>query len=115
MHLPLTPERLSAVYDMLLAFPPFDRWKLPESMHIKFRVIRSKHKYGDYTGPPHTIRVSASNIGQLGNLEQVIAHELIHLHLRDKGVREWSGHGAQFQKLAHTVCKIHGWDLAHFT
>lgn len=99
---------------MLLAFPPFDKWKMPPSKDIRFRVFRSKAKYGDYSGPPHTMRVSAANIGQLGSLEQVIAHEMIHLHLREKGRKGWDAHGAEFQRLARTVCRIYGWDVAHF-
>jgi len=110
VHLPLTPERLAACYEALRSFPPFCHWHLPPAAEATFRVIRSKSKYGDYSGPPHMIRISSSNIGQVSSLLPVLAHEMIHLRERVKGRRRWDAHGAEFVKLARSVCKLHGWD-----
>ena len=114
MHLPLTPERVAAAYDLLRLFEPFCRWHLPPSSEITFRIIRTKTKYGDYNGPPHTIRVSSATIGHIDNLLRLLGHEVIHLKLRMSGRRNWDTHGAEFRKLAHAVCRLHGYDLGHF-
>jgi len=112
--IPLTPERIAAAYTALCSFPPFCDWRLPPASEITFRVIRSKAKYADYSPDPHTIRVSAANVGQLSNLFQVVAHEMIHLHQRVKGRRNWETHGLEFRLIAGRVCKVHGWDFQAF-
>ena len=117
MSLPLHPDHLVAVYDMLSAMPPFDKWKLPHSDEVMFIVCRSKANRGDYhwNGERHVIRVSSLYNKRLQALVEVMAHEMIHLHEEEAGLsRPGVQHSTTFQKLAKRVCKIHGFDEATF-
>jgi hypothetical protein len=106
LSLPLTPERLRAVYECLRAFPPFS--SLPPGDQVKFRVTRHKDRHGDYyVDGVHHIRVSARFIGTMDSLTRVMAHEMVHL-------KTGLPHGAAFKRMARSVCKRFGWDVLTF-
>lgn len=115
MTLRFTPETLQAAYAFLAETPPFDKWNLPDAEEIKFKVARNPNMHGwhDHLGGKHTIAISRPCVGSTMNLIVTMAHEMVH-------VREWQlkvrgvHHGAAFKKLAHTVCKHHGFDHTMF-
>lgn len=114
--LPLTPERLRAIYTCLRAFPPFCRLKLPDS--VSLRVTRHKDREGHYTRYLHTdkhvVCVSEVAVDYFGSVVEVMAHEMIHLH---QGVAktETSGeHNAEFLRIAKRACRSFGWDYKKF-
>lgn len=119
-HLPLTPEVLAAAYDYLASTSPFNRWNLPDSEDVKFRVIRSRKVFAQYVWEDgsHTIEVSSATIGHTLTLLETMAHELVHVHLRQTGMESRSGdantHNMAFRKLAAQVCATHGFDLKAF-
>jgi hypothetical protein len=110
----LNVAALSHVYDYLCELPPFDRWSLPPSDEIKFRITKSKKKFAQYwiEGGIHHIDVSAKLVGSHIVILSTIAHELIHLHLEE--VDACDEHGPNFQVLADVVCQVHGFDRLTF-
>lgn len=113
--LTITPERLAAGYELLRASPPFCRWNLPKSDAVRFRVLRTRTKFGDYCPiPVDTFRVSAGTVSQLEGMLIVLAHEIVHLRLKRMGAKNWDKHGEEFLKLSAAVCKVHGWDVKGF-
>lgn len=120
MSLPLTPDRLEAMYDCLRVYPPFCKWKLPLGKEIhQFRVTNHKDQEGHYTRyvgtDKHIISISGSRIGFFNSLAQVMAHEMIHLK---QGIAKTETpnaiHNAEFLRIARSVCKRFGWDEKTF-
>lgn len=120
MTLMLSQEMLGAAYDYLRTTPPFNRWNLPESEDVLFRISHRPGEFGRYTwdGRQHTISASSKMIGYTGTLMTYMAHEMIHLHLEETGMESRRGgsdtHNAAFRKFAGQVCKAHGFDPKSF-
>lgn len=119
MTLPLTPETLEAAYEYLRTTPPFLRWNLPEGEEVKFKVGRRSSEFARYQwdGKKHTITVSSASIGQTSTLIEKMAHEMIHLHLEERGMESRgteNTHSMAFRKFAAIVCKRHGFDVKAF-
>jgi len=119
LTLPLSPEMLAAAYDFLSVTPPFDKWNLPPSEDIGFKVSRSRAWFGQYRwdGNRHTIAISANSVAYAGTLMATMGHEMIHLHLEELGMDDRGGpntHNGAFRRLAEEVCKVHGFDPKAF-
>ena len=120
MSLPLTPETLAAAYDFLKATPPFNKWGLPESDEVKFKVGRrpSEHARYQWDGERHNITVSEKGVGHTVTLFRVMAHEMTHMHLEELGMESRAHseevHNGAFRVLAAQVCKVHGFDPKAF-
>ena len=119
MSLPLTPETLAAAYDFLKATPPFNKWGLPESDEVKFKVGRrpSEHARYQWDGERHTLTLSAGSIGHTQTLIEALSHEMIHMHLEETGMESRGNenvHNAAFRQFAAQVCKHHGFDPKAF-
>ena len=106
----LTPEVLAAAYNYLRVTPPFNRWKMPLAHNVRFRVTSSPTDAG-YCDRG-TIGVSRRCIGYTAYLVEIMAHEMIHLHLDRKNVKKH--HVPEFQACAARVCAIHGFDPKRF-
>lgn len=113
MGLHLTPEILESAYRFLQTTPPFNAWKLPHADAISFRVLRTPHLGEcDSKNGKHTISISTKRVGHTYTLLEVMAHEMVHLHLDRKGVR--AEHGRDFKYNAGRVCQYHGFDPKSF-
>jgi hypothetical protein len=111
VSLPLTPIILRGAYEFLLCTPPFRSLKLPGAEWVQFRVTRHRDQEGDHfvkDGLKHVLRVSSRTIGHTQSLLMVMGHEMLHVHQEVEGVR--SHHNPEFCRLAHRVCRYHGWD-----
>ena len=113
MILPLTPEMLAAAYEYLCECPPFNKWSLPLSEEITFKVM-ARRLFAEYQrmGGKHYIRVSKKMVGSHTILLSTLAHEIIHLQLEELGACD--DHGPNFQRLADEVCRIHAFDRLTF-
>lgn len=113
MTLPLTRETLAAAYDYLCTTPPFNKWNLPESADIEFKIIRSIHFRGWYStnaNGRHVIAISSRCIGRTTSLLETMAHEMVHLHQGDVRMETKGIHNRAFWILAERVCRYHGFD-----
>lgn len=120
MTLPLTPETLEAAYEYLRTTPPFSGWNLPEGEDVKFVVSKSDRDIAAYkwNGKQHTICLSAKFIGHSDTLLVYLAHEMVHMHLEERGIESRNGgpdtHNMAYRKYAAQVCKFHGFDPKAF-
>lgn len=115
--LPITPERLAAVYQMLRAFPPFNIWKLPPAEEVVFHVSKTDQHHAAWwvdDGERHHIEVSEKKHGHLHSLVATMAHELIHAYQRVNGTETKGEHNAEFKRLARRVCMAFGFDPGQF-
>lgn len=115
--LPITPERLAGVYEMLRAFPPYNRWQLPPAEEVKFHILKTTQLHADWgiAGGRHHIRVSKTKHGHLSSLVESMAHEMIHARQRiAKTETNGAEHNAEFHVLAKRVCKAFGFDYGQF-
>lgn len=110
MALELTPQVLAAAYGYLRATRPFNRWRLPPPHDIKFVVTVSDDEAGWCRG--REIGISKRLNSHTNTVLAILAHEMIHLYLTAKGVRQI--HGADFKRCAKRVCAQHGFDIKHF-
>jgi hypothetical protein len=117
VSLPITPERLAAVYTMLRAFPPFNRWSLPKAEEVKFHIAKTDKWHAAWwiDGNTHHIEASAKKHSHLQSLVVSMAHEMLHVRQRvAKTETKGAEHNAEFKKLASSVCKRFGFDSGQF-
>lgn len=116
MAVRFTAENLQHAYEFLASTPPFRGWGLPDAEDVRFRVVRDPALRGWYNveNGAHVIAVSSRTIGYTNNIIATVAHEMIHLYLREVGAEGRGEHGRAFNKLAAQVCRIHGWDTKLF-
>lgn len=111
-----TPEMLEASYEYLRVSPPFRAWKLPPADDVGFKVTIDKQVQGrcEFWKGEFTIKVSTRAITRTSGLMELMAHEMVHLHLFQRKAKDPIGHGREFKRCAARVCKYHGFDLANF-
>ena len=118
MALKLTPHVLQQAYELLSATEPFSRWNLPDSDDVKFTVAKDKTCFGWHVkghGSPHTIAISTAKVGTLFVLLATMAHEMVHMHEFQIGLRGKAENTIAFKKFAAQVCKSHTcFDLKSF-
>lgn len=115
----LNPERMRAVYAMLLEFPPFDRWTLPPPDEVEFELLadRDHAEYNKDDDDKISIAVNPDTHLTLQQIIESMAHEMVHVRqdqvgrLPDIAERH---HNAEFRKLARLVCKTLGFDVQKF-
>jgi hypothetical protein len=110
VSLKLTPHILRAAYELLSITEPFCRWNLPEGEDIVFKVARDPHTFGWHVkghGQPHTIAVSAGKVSQLPTLLETMAHEMVHVHEFQIGLRGKNEKTVAFKKFSAQVCRVH--------
>jgi hypothetical protein len=107
MH--LTPDLLRSVYAMLTELEPFHSWSLPDAEDIRFRVLKTRRMYGDCfreKGGRWNIRLTVPRHPRLAGVIATMAHEMIHVHLREVAChRDSHHHGPAFQAYARQVCE----------
>jgi hypothetical protein len=117
----LTAYRLCAVYEMLLSFPPFDRWGLPAPDKIYFITggqlengTDAWAEYGSEDG--HTIHFDENRHWTMALLVSVMAHEMGHLRQELIGKRpaEKEQHNSAWKRIAAVICKEQGYDPETF-
>jgi hypothetical protein len=108
----LNPHSLRAAYEFLCETPPFCRWNLPDGDDVVFRVGRDPALRGWYVVErgKHLIAISRNTISHTNNLLATMAHEMVHLHLREHRLDRCGEHGKAFTRAAELVCRYHGWD-----
>jgi hypothetical protein len=114
MALPLNPDRLRLVYDLLSECPPFDKWNLPHGEDVTFVVNRFKKEYGRHNTTlrsdlklGHRIGISAVNVTTLDTLMRVMAHEMVHVHEQANEVcsaKQSAQHTPAFWAFGREVC-----------
>lgn len=110
----LTPHILRAAYDYLKLTPPFNRWKLPDSSEVTFRVTRKRREAGSCDISGDTIELSMSDVlnGHSASILTTMAHEMV--HVRQHVLGHNLSHGRGFQTMAAQICRKHGFDLLGF-
>lgn len=119
MTLPLSSEMLAAAYDFLAVTPPFDKWNMPPSEEVKFKVSRARKWFARYQwdGSRHIIEVSSNAVAYSDTLLVKLGHEMIHLHLEEMNMDRRGTpdtHSGAFRTLAAEVCLCQGWDPKAF-
>lgn len=113
-----TLDNLPALYEYFRSCRPFNRWKLPPSDAISFRIVTTKAYYGQYVADrqencPHTIDLSVKCTHH-DTISVTLAHEMLHLAQRVRKKDRGGDHNADFQKWARVIAKEFGWDTGDF-
>ena len=109
----VTAERILAVYVMLRAFPPFNRWGLPAKINTE--AVPYKSFRADFNPNTHTMRVSYVKVTTFHCLVEAVGHEIC--HMRQDKIGRWpvkDEHNADFQRMAKQVCKHFPFDFGNF-
>lgn len=105
----ITQETLIAGYQLLRVTTPFRGLRLPPSDDITFKLTKDKKLAGSCNLTDATvIEISSHFHSHLQPLLVTLAHEMIHVWELHKFGK--ASHGEAFQKLAHRVCRAHGFD-----
>ena len=111
---PVNAETVRAVYEMLTAFPPFNRWNLPAADKVNFAVAPLKSMWGDYNPQTKTLRISSAKVSSYQSLLLATAHEMVHVKQDLMGWPAKDPHNADFKRMAAQVCKAFDMDSANF-
>ncbi len=120
MALKLTPSIIEGAYEFLRLTPPFRGWHLPHADDVTFVVSRHRNHVGYHRGISrkiydHEIGISEACVGHTNTLLRTMAHEMIHQYQqRMRTETPNTEHNAEFNRLARTVCRFHGWDVKEF-
>jgi hypothetical protein len=116
----LTAQRVANVYDCLRGFPPFNRWKLPHSDAVEFRLTARTDRHGDFSttayNPLDKPRIMLSYVKHthFDSVVKTVAHEMVHLAQAIARTDTATEHNADFMERAKQVCKNFGFDLGQF-
>ena len=113
----ITKDVISHAYELLRHCEPFDKWNLPEPEDVQFKVAKSKSCYGWHntrSQKKHTIAISKNLLSSIPFLIEIVAHEMIHMHMSHSHITDTSDHGPAFKAFAAQVCKIHHFDPKAF-
>lgn len=108
----LTSDVLRAAYAYLEETEPFRSWNLPDAEDVRFVVSRGKGVQGWAVLHKKEIAISSACVGCTRVLMEIMAHEMVHMHVDRHG--DASPHGPHFLKAAKKVCAIHGFDYKSF-
>ena len=112
-----TPARIAAMYELLRALPPFNRWKLPSAAGVKFGATRAKDTYGIQQRVLGRHHMWVARRISLPKFIETVAHEMCHIH-EDSLVVQYSNgkyrHTKEFKRLAEQVCKKLGFNPETF-
>lgn len=110
----ITTEDITRAYEYLIQHKPFNGWALPESSEIKFKIIRSDMRMGEYDIDPHTIMVSSRSCHNWLSVLETVAHEICHMQCELLDHFKHYEHDKHFKRLARQVCTAFGWKLEEF-
>jgi len=112
----ITPNQVAACYEMLRAFPPFSKWKLPEAESVAFhtRQLRNCHGVYQWDGKTHNITISTALVDSHASLVDTVAHEMIHLYQELRGTVTKTMHNPEFHQLSRRVCNLFMYDKKRF-
>lgn len=102
----LTPEKLAEHYDWLRQTLAFRDLKFPPRERMIFKTTRDKKKRGYFRSLSNgwAIAISEEHNKTHGEVQKVMAHEMIHAHL-EMICPDAAHHGKEFQECADRVCK----------
>lgn len=114
----VTVKRMRAIYTMLLAFPPFDRWDMPPADQVRFFVLRDLRAMGVYnSGDKHHIGIHPDTHWTLHTFVATMAHEMAHMRQEIIGKRPATKdeqHNRAFYAIARQICTKLGLDPERF-
>lgn len=112
----ITPEKVRAVYQMLLQMEPFNNWTFHAVSQITFAVAPLKSRRGDWDSNTKTLRVSTVCITTFLGLVGVVAHEMIHVRQQQmcRLPDSAEGHNGDFTRMTLQICKEFPFDPGHF-
>ena len=116
----LTAQRMAHIYDCIREFPPYNRWKLPPSDEVEFRLTARTDRHGDFSttcyNPLDNPRIMLSYVkhSHFDSVVRTLAHEMIHLAQAIAKTATATEHNEDFQERAKLVCKNFGFDFGQF-
>ena len=115
----MNEKQLRAIYTMLRAFHPFNRWGLPPSEKVRFYLLVDED-LAQFSLDDDGKMYIAINPDKHLTLQQAIesvAHEMVHMRqemlerLSDNPAKH---HNADFRRMAKSVCRSLGFDIQRF-
>lgn len=105
----INKDTLKATYEFLVKLNPFNKWNLPDSSQVIFKVINDDEVLGLYEPEPDCISISKARHDHLDTIIKTMAHEMCHLKLYLNN-KTYEQHNSQFKKLTKQVAIQFGFD-----
>ena len=106
----LTSQNLAYLYDMACKLPPFNKFKMPKSYRVKFKVISDPSIYGCFDEVEMQIEISSGSCGHFTTIFQTLLHEMTHLALYIKKDPKFDLHEDSFLKIKHVYSEVYNLD-----
>ena len=114
-----TPKILEEMYCLICKLPPVNKWKMPSTGEIVFKVqeqvfLEDMGCYATYTydNDVHEIVISKEMNTTFEQILTSLLHEII--HMRRSKTLDWDKHDAVFKKYAKSICQEYGLDRIGF-
>jgi hypothetical protein len=117
-----TPKILESIYCLICQLPPVNKWKMPNTAEIDFKVTDKvfhdgEECYATYTfngeTDLHEILISREMNPNFTILLSSMLHECIHIRRLNKS-EDWHLHDAVFKKYAKEICENYGLERIGF-
>ena len=111
-----TAKIIESIYCLVCQLPPVNKWKMPNTAEIVFKVADKVFHdgaecFGTYTYDGekdlHEILISRDMNPNFTVLLSTILHECIHMR-RSKKSEDWHLHDTVFRKYAKEICELYG-------
>jgi hypothetical protein len=118
----ITPKTLESIYCLICQLPPVNKWKMPSTAEIDFKVTdkvlhEGQECFGTYTFDGetdlHKIQISREMNMTFEVTLTTLLHECIHMR-RSKKSDDWDKHDELFKKHAKEICDEYGLDINEF-
>ena len=110
MKTTLTSKNLEILYNMACQLPPFNKFKMPKSHKVKFKVIKNPNIYGCFDEHEMEIQISSNACGHFTTILQTLLHEMVHLALYVRGDKDFHEHGDKFLRIKNVYSELYNFD-----
>jgi len=105
----INKDTLKLTYEYLTQLYPFNKWNLPDSSQVIFKVINDDEVLGLYEPEPDCISISKARHDHLDTIIKTMAHEMCHFKLYINN-KTYENHNSEFKKLTKQVATEFGFD-----
>ena len=109
-----TPKILESIYCLICQLPPVNKWKMPNTAEIDFKVADKVFHDGEecyatysFDSDMHEILISRNMNTTFEMILTSLLHECIHMRRSNKS-EDWHLHDSTFKKYAKIICKEYG-------
>lgn len=106
----ITDKTIKSMYSLLRSMPPFNKWNLPPSYRIKFKVEHDLPLMGQMHFKPYKMVIGTKHQEHFETVLTTVAHEMVHMSLYIDGCPSYHQHRKPFRLKTAQIGDLYGFD-----